>query len=274
MSVVDCHAHITSQNDRRYQPKDKPLRPPKGVGDSEDLRKTSVAAGVTRVRAIQTVSYYGYDNRYLCDEAKRHAAWMTGVCTLDPDDPHSPLDLRRFIREYNVKALRSIPSNRTRTFDHAGVRALWKVVAEEGVKVDLFLMQRPHIEGAVKLLEEFPGVTVGFCHCMDLKPGPQLKENLAAVLSLARFPKLYPKVDFIGTGTQESYPCEDLHETMMAVIRGYGAERCLWASSYPNQVWTPRITYGQHLQIFREALPLTAKERALILGENADRLGF
>ncbi|MBL8290214.1 MAG: hypothetical protein JNN08_00185, partial [Bryobacterales bacterium] len=70
------------------------------------------------------------------------------------------------------------------------------------------------------------------------------------------------------------YPCEDLHDTMMQVIRGYGVERCMWASSYPNQIWTPRITYAQHLQIFQEALPLTARERALILGENADRLGF
>ncbi len=93
MLIIDCHAHILSPDEKRYQPKMKPLRPPGGPHSSiEDLRRTSQAAGVKAVRAIQTVSFYGHDNRYLCDSTKvnRRAGWMKGVCTLDPDDPHSP----------------------------------------------------------------------------------------------------------------------------------------------------------------------------------------
>ncbi|MBS1983493.1 MAG: amidohydrolase [Bdellovibrionales bacterium] len=274
MLVIDCHAHITSFDERRYQPKDKPLRPPKGVGSAEHLHQTIKAAGVRAVRAIQTVSFYGYDNRYLCDQTKVNPDWMCGVCTLDPDDPHSVLDLRRFIRDYGVRSLRSVPSNQRKTFDDPGVRALWKVVAEEGITIDLFLMRPEHIEGAVKMLEEHPKLTIGFCHCMDLKPGPALQENLKKVLSLSRFPNLYPKVDFIGTGSQRPYPCEDLHEPCMQIIRTYGAERCLWTSSYPNKLWTPMVSYQEHLRIFKEALPLTDKERRLILGENARKIWF
>ena len=40
---------------------------------------------------------------------------------------------------------------------------------------------------------------------MDLKPGPDLEENLQTVLHLSRFPNLYPKVDFIATGTAEGF---------------------------------------------------------------------
>ena len=272
MVIIDCHAHITSFDERRYQPKDKPFRPPKGVGSAEHLRQVSQANGVAAVRAIQTVSFYSYDNRYLCDSAKQYSSWMAGVCTLDPDDPHSALDLRRFVRDYNVTSLRTVPSNRNKTFDDPGVRALLKVVSDEGITADLFLMRREHIEGAVKLLKEFPKLTIGFCHCMDLKPGPNLKDDLKAVLDLARFPNLYPKVDFIGTGTQQPFPCEDLHDPCMQIIRAYGAERCLWASCYPNEIWTPKITYAQHLRIFTEVLPLSTRERTLILGENARRL--
>jgi len=58
----------------------------------------------------------------------------------------------------------------------------------------------------------------------------------------------------------------------MQVIRAYGAERCLWTSCYPNEIWTPKITYEQHLRIFTEALPLKDSERKLILGENAQDL--
>ncbi|MCC6590462.1 MAG: amidohydrolase [Bryobacterales bacterium] len=274
MLIIDCHAHITSFDERRYQPKDKPFRPPRGVGSAEHLRQVSQANGVSAVRAIQTVSFYGYDNRYLCDAAKKYSAWMTGVCTLDPDDPHSPLDLRRFVRDYNVTSLRTIPSLKRKTFDDPGVRACVKAAMEEGISIDLFLMRRENVEGAVKLLNEFPKLTVGFCHCMDLKPGPTFKEDLKAVLDLSRFPNLYPKVDFIGTGTQRPFPCEDLHDACMQIIRTYGAERCLWTSSYPNEIWTPKISYAEHLRIFTEVLPLSTRDRALILGENARRLWF
>jgi predicted TIM-barrel fold metal-dependent hydrolase len=231
-------------------------------------------AGVSAVRAIQTVSFYGYDNRYLVESAKAHRAWLAGVCTLDPDDPRSPALLRQYAREYGVSSLRSVPSNVRKTFDDDGVRALWRVVADEGLTVDLFLMQPPHIAGAVKLLKEFPRLTVGFCHCMDLKPGPRLADDLSAVLALARFPHLYVKVDFIGTGTQKPFPCDDLHDACLRVIRAYGAERCLWTSCYPNELWTPKISYVEHVRIFTEALPLKDAERRLILGENARQIWF
>jgi predicted TIM-barrel fold metal-dependent hydrolase len=226
------------------------------------------------VRAIQTVSFYGYDNRYLCDSAKRHKGWMAGVCTLDPDDPHSPGLLREFAREHGVRSLRSVPSPARKTFDDPGVRALWKVVVDEGLSVDIFLMQPEMVESATKLIGDFPGLTIGFCHCMDLKPGPLLAPSLKAVRGLARFRNLYAKVDFIGTGTQMKYPCTDLHDTAMQVIDAYGPERCVWGSCFPNSLWTPNVSYSEHLRIFSEALPLSDQARRAILGETARRIWF
>lgn len=276
MLIIDCHAHIYSQDEKKYPVREKPLRPPPGTGSAEDLRKVSLAHGVSAVRAIQTVTFYGHDNSYLCDSAKSNPKWMAGVATLDPDDPESPAMLRRYIREFGVKSLRSTPSTKDpkAAFDHPGVRALWKVVADEGASVDIFLMRRELIPTASKLIADFRKLTVGFCHCMDLKPGPTLEEDTRAVCRLSRFPNLYPKVDFIGTGTQQAFPCEDLHHAAMEVIGAFGAERCVWASCYPNGLWTPKITYGEHLRIFSEALPLTSKQRAAILGETARRIWF
>lgn len=273
MLVIDCHAHIYSPDEKRYPPKEKPLRPP-NPSSAEDLRRQSLAAGVTAVRAIQTVSFYGYDNRYLCDAAKANPTWMAGVCTLDPDDPHSPGMLRQFVREYKVKSLRSVPSPSRNTFDDKGVRALWKTVADEGITVDIFLMRMEHVESAVKLLTEFPQLTIGFCHCMDLKPGPLLEPGLKAVISLARFKNLYAKVDFIGTGTQRKFPCEDLHDPCLKIIDAYGPERCVWTSCFPNETWTPMISYSEHLRIFTEVLPLSTEARRLIVGETARRIWF
>jgi L-fuconolactonase len=274
MLVIDCHAHIYSPDEKRYQPKDRPLRPG-GRAAVEDLRRVSEANGVQAVRAIQTISFYGYDNRYLCDSAKANRSWLRGVCTLDPDDPHSPGLLRQFARDYGVASLRSVPSPSRKTgFDDPGVRELWKMAASEGLTVDIFLMRLDMVPSATKLLQEFPKMTVGFCHCMDLKPGPLLAPSLEAVLALSRFRNLHPKVDFIGTGTTKKFPCEDLHEPCLKIIDAYGPERCVWTSCFPNDLWTPKITYAEHLRIFTEVLPLKTEARRMILGETARRLWF
>jgi len=274
MLIIDCHAHIVSADERRYRPREHPLRPPGGRASVEDLRRVSQAAGVRAVRAIQTVTFYGYDNSYLCDSVKPNWKWLRGVCTLDPDDARSAGLLGQFARKYGVSTLRSIPSPSRKTFDDASVRRLWKVVADEGMSVDIFLMRLEMVPSAVRLLKDFPRLTVGFDHCMDLKPGPLLAPSLDAVLKLSRFPHLYPKLDFIGTGTERKFPCEDLHKPCLKIIDAYGPERCVWASSFPNDLWTPKLTYAEHLRIFTEVLPLRSSARRQILGETARRLWF
>jgi L-fuconolactonase len=274
MLIIDCHAHITSPDEQRYPLKENPLLIADGRGSIDDLREVSLANGVTAVRAIHTVSSYDYDNRYLCDAARANPDWVSGVCTLDPDDPRSPDLLTLFVKQYGVKTLRSTPGNQRTTFDHDGVRKLWKACADVGATVDIFLMQPAHVESAEKLLREFPSLIVGFDHCMDLKPGPLYDQVLSEVLRLSKYENLYPKVDFISTGTEDGFPGSDLHAAALNIIDTYGPERCVWGSNFPNCVWTPKLTYAQHLRIFTEALPLSDEARAQVLGETARRLWF
>lgn len=275
MLIIDCHAHITSPDEERYPPRpNNPLRVPEGTGSLDELRRTSLANGVSAVRAVHTVSFYDYDNRYLCDAAKLNPSWMAGVCTLEPDDPHSPGLLEEFVREYGVKTLRSTPGNQRTTFDHDGVRKLWRTCADVGASVDIFLMRLEWVESAEKLLKEFPDITVGFCHCMDLKPGPQYEAVLREVLRLSKYKNLYAKVDFISTGTEQGYPGSDLHAAALKIIDTYGPERCVWGSNFPNSLWTPKLSYSEHLHIFTEVLPLSDEARAQVLGETARRLWF
>src|SRR5258708_37328074 len=106
MLIIDCHAHIYSSDEKRYPSKDKPLRPPKGKGSVEDLRKESLANGVSAVRAIQTLTFYGVDNRYLVDCAKANKRWLAGLCHLQPAHTHRPLFVPEFWRDYSVRSLR------------------------------------------------------------------------------------------------------------------------------------------------------------------------
>jgi L-fuconolactonase len=272
--IIDCHAHVYSPDEESYPPIANGRRPPEGRGSIEDLRRTSLSHGVAAVRAVQTVSFYAYDNSYLCDASRANPDWVSGVCTLNPDQDASPASLERFVRDFGVSTLRSTPGNSRRTFDHGGVRELWRTCAEIGATIDIFLMDPNWVAGAEKLFQEFPEIIVGFDHCMDLKPGPAYEKTLSEVLRLSRYANLYPKVDFISTGTENGYPGEDLHEAAIKIIDTFGPERCVWGSNFPNEVWTPMMGYGEHLKIFTDDLPLSEKARAQVLGETAARLWF
>ena len=58
------------------------------------------------------------------------------------------------------------------------------------------------------------------------------------------------------------------------IINAYSAERCIWGSDFPTSLWIPKVTYGEHLEIFQEHMNLTDYEKEMILGGNAYNLWF
>ena len=272
MLIIDTHAHIYAPDEKRYPPIDKPLRPPGGKGSLEDLQRESRANGVKAVCAIQTSTFYRFDNRYICDSARTHPDWIAGVCTLDPDDPHSPGLLQQFVRDHRIRGMRSIPAKNGQ-LSHAGVRALWKTGLEQGIVINL-LIDRNKAPEAEILLNEFPGLRVVLDHCLNLKAGPEFEAILADVVRLSRHKNLHAKLTFLPTGSTSGYPCADMHAACLKIIDAFGPERCVWGSDFPCELWTPKVTYAEHLKIFTEALPLKDSARAQILGETARRLWF
>jgi predicted TIM-barrel fold metal-dependent hydrolase len=89
MLIIDCHAHIYGEDERKYPTIDNPNRPPKETGTLGHLRREMKAAGVAFVTAIQTSTFYRWDNRFTIDSARANPDWVVGVCTLDPDEASS-----------------------------------------------------------------------------------------------------------------------------------------------------------------------------------------
>jgi len=272
MLVIDTHAHIYSPDEKKYPPIEKPYRPPAGKGSLEHLRESLQANGVERACLIQTSTFYRFDNRYICDSAVANKAWTAGVCTLDPDDTHSPGLLKHYGQKYGLRGMRSIPAKDGR-LDHPGVRALWKSATDGGLVINV-LVGREKLAELERMLAAFPKLRVVLDHCLNLKVGPEMERILGDVLRLARFKNLHAKLTFLPTGSATGYPCADLHGACMKVVEAYGPERCVWGSDFPCELWTPRVTYAEHLRIFQKDLPLTDAARAQILGETARRLWF
>lgn len=270
--IIDCHAHIYGEDERNYPTIDKPYRPPQGKGTIEHLRREIQLAGVRYVTAVQTSSFYGWDNRFTVDSARAHSDFMVGVCTLDPDDPNSARLLEKYVNQYRVRGMRSIPAKSGR-LDDPGVEKLWQRADQLGIVINVLAGRdkRSEIEALVR---RHPGLRVVIDHCLNLKAGPELEPTLKDVVALARWPTVHAKLTFIPTGSAEGYPCRDMHDACRKVIRAFGPKRCLWGSDFPCELWCPKVTYAQHLTIFTHELGLDESTKKAVLGETARRLWF
>ena len=63
MLVIDCHAHIYGEDEVKYSTIERPYRPPAGKGTIKHLRNEMAASGIRYVTAIQTGTFYRFDNR-------------------------------------------------------------------------------------------------------------------------------------------------------------------------------------------------------------------
>jgi len=270
--VIDCHAHVYGEDEKAYPTIEKPYRPPAGKGTVSHLLGELRANGVSRATAIQTSTFYGWENRFLADSSKRHRDVLVGVCTLDPDEPTSPSALERLVRESNVRGMRSIPA-KSRKLDDPGVDALWATAERLGIVINV-LVNRDKTDEVEALSRRHPSLRVVIDHCLNLKAGSQLEPTLEDLERLAKLPKVHAKLTFIPTGTAEVYPCRDMHDPCRRVIAAFGPNRCVWGSNFPCELWNPKATYAQHLAIFTRELGLDAEAKAAILGETARRLWF
>jgi predicted TIM-barrel fold metal-dependent hydrolase len=270
--VIDCHAHIYSEDETAYPTIEKPYRPPAGKGTLAHLRREMKAEGVNLVTAIQTSTFYRWDNRFLFDSARENRDWMVGVCNLNPDDPASPALLEKVVRDSNVRAMRSIPAKSGR-FDDPGVDALWGTAERLGIVINV-LANRDKTDEILALARRHPSLRLVIDHCLNLKAGKELEPILKDMERLAKVPKVHAKLTFIPTGTAEEYPCRDMHDPCRRVIAAFGPDRCVWGSNFPCELWNPKITYAQHLALFSRELGLDAQAKAAILGQTAKRLWF
>lgn len=275
MLIIDTHAHLFSEDEASYPPKQDPARPPAGTGTLEKLTGEIERHEVRAATIVQVSGFYGFDNRYIRAVSLQNPHWTAGICTLDPLDERAPESLRAFARDGSMRGLRSVPAPGNR-LDHPGVRALWHAASEEGLPVNV--LGGYELESQLDtLLDTFRGVPVVLDHCLRLQAGDRAQATLSALERLSRHRHLYAKLSFIANGEQgcsDGWPCSSMFRTVMRVVDLFGAERCAWGSHFPTEKYARPLTYSQHLDIYRNQLPLSESARRQVLGETARRLWF
>jgi L-fuconolactonase len=269
--IVDTHAHIYSPDEVTYPVIEKPLRPPPGTGSPAHLQREMQAAGVDKAMLVQTTTFYSWDNRFVRDTAEVSREWAVGVCTLNPDDPHSTDVLYAFVQRSNVRALRTYAAGPGRTYDIAGNRRLYEAARELGIVINA-LLTVDQADQLARMVETYPDQPVVIDHCLALASGPRFDATVSAMVELARYANLHAKLSFLPTGSAEAYPFRDMHAACRRIVGAYGPDRCVWGSDFPTELWCPKTTYAGHLRLFQEELGLSAAEQAAILGDTAQRL--
>ena len=137
MLIIDTHAHVFSEDEQAYPPRESPSRPPPGTGTLERLTEEVERHEVRAVTAVQVSGFYGFDNRYVRAVALQNPHWLAGVCTLDPLDESAPRKLREFARDGSMRgvfaaSLRRTGGSTTRACGPSGGTA-----SEEGVPVNV-----------------------------------------------------------------------------------------------------------------------------------------
>jgi predicted TIM-barrel fold metal-dependent hydrolase len=273
--ITDCHAHLYSADTAKYPPGARaPLTPPEGTGTVEHLRRLTKEAGVRFVNCTQPRGYYQYDHRFTADTARANRDWMVGVVNLDPDDPGSPAQLEKYMRDFNVRGLVSVTGKSGR-FDAPVVVRLWEVVSRHGIVINLNI-NLPEMGGVEAMLGRFPKVRVALDHTLNMTVR-NLDRTLPAARRLAKHRNVYTKLSFLPTGSAEKYPFRDLHEPCREVIRAFGPERCVWGSNFPCELWCKNLrgepsAYAQHLRLFTHELGLDQATKEAILGKTAAAL--
>jgi len=272
-AIIDCHAHIYSEDEITYPIIEKPYRPPAGKGTIENLRQEMRAAGVDSAAAIHTFTFYGWDNRFTADACRDNRDVMIGVCLLNPDDPQSPAVLERYVKEHNIRGLRFINNQKTGQLDEPGNDRLLSNCQRLGITA-CALINRDSRSQLEALAARYPKLPLVIDHCLNLAAGNQYDAILGDMVALAKVPNLYAKLSHVVTGSAEQFPFRDMHDSCRQIINAYGPNRCVWGSDFPCELWCPKASYAQHLRVFTHEIGLDEGTKRQILCETPRRLGF
>jgi predicted TIM-barrel fold metal-dependent hydrolase len=272
MLIIDTHAHVYSDDIKRFPHVPDPIGPSGGSGSFARLQAVAKESGVTRLCVVQPRGFYGWDNRYVCEISKASAGQVGAICSLNPDESSSPDELKRYVSDYGVRGLRAFAASDGH-FDHPGVCALWKAAGEMEITITASI-DLEQSEELAQMLERFQSQAVVIDHCFIANTHVDVDRALRQMKQLSKFANAYAKLSFLPLGSKEQYPYRDLHDACKSIIDSFGAHRCIWGGDFPCELWSPRSSYAQNLRLFTHELNLREDVKEAILGTTALQLWF
>ena len=272
--IVDTHVHVWEIDPPKYpigQTAPTWNSYPDEPGTADELRSEMDAHGVDWCVLVQT-SWSTWDNGYIADSVSRFPDRFVGHGLIDPRAADNAELVRYWVNERNLAGFRFhplyYPDEKILLTDQN--RAMWEELACCNAVIQ-FHLDAAYADQVECIARQYPRLKL----ILDHMGYPEVSGGLSAfepILALARHENVYVKISDVAGRSSETFPFEDVHPFIKALLNAFGAERAVWGTGYPGHHrikhnWLP---LSEELRLMREGLPfLTDADRDLILGDTA-----
>ena len=277
IGFIDAHVHVWTPDTAHY-----PLAPGYTIEHMkprsftpEELFKHSKPAGVQRINLIQ-MSFYGFDNRYMLHMIALHPDVFVGTAVIDPHEA-APEKRMAELAKQGVRAFRIHPrlskQPAEKWLQPDGYKAMFAFGAKQNLAMSCLIFPDglPEVERMCKL---YPDTPVIIDHLARVGGDGTIRDaDVAALCALAKHPRVLVKVGAFYALGKKQPPYADLAPVIQAVVKAFGARRCMWESDCPFQVVDH--SYADSIDLVRKRLDfLTDDDRDWLLRRTAAEFFF
>lgn len=275
MNHFDAHVHVWTPDTAHYPLaagyKKDDMQPPSFT--PQDLFKHSKPVGVTRVNLIQ-MSFYGFDNSYMLDMIKLYPEVFVGTAVIDP--AAEPVKRMRELAPKGVRAFRIYPNlvKGEKWLEPEGYSSMFAEGAKANQAMSC-LINPADLPELNRMCTKHPDTPVIIDHLCRIGGDGTIREaDVTALCAMAKHKRVMVKVGAFYAFGKKKPPYADLVPLAKAVIKAFGAERCMWETDCPFQVGTGH-TYQDSVNFVVKQLDfLTADERDWLMRRTAEEFFF
>jgi L-fuconolactonase len=224
---------------------------------------------VERTVLIQVI-HYRWDNRFTADTLKKYPQYFQAVCRVNPESPGAPDDLTKLVEEQGFHGVRISPTADARgDWIHGPLMPpLWQRC--HALKVPMTVLAPvTRLPEVAKLIEKFPDLTVVIDHMADCPLGKP--DELAKLLALERYPKVFVKVSHTWSLSKEQYPYRDSQAQVKQLYEKFGPQRLMWGTDWP--LVEGYCGYAKALAMVRDEMKfLNEEDKSWMLSRTVERV--
>jgi len=272
MPIIDAQVHAYERDHPGRQWAAKLHGEPEVTGD--EMVKAMDAVGVDAAVLVSPFTMYRYDASYALQVHAAHPGRFALVKPVDPTDPAVGDTIADWAKVDGAVAVRIMMTRGVST-DPAdpGLARLLAAAACNGLPVNLLCWGR--LDQVAQMAALNPQTTLVIDHLglqQPFEPPPPAEPfaELPKVLALAAYPNVVIKITGACTLSHQPFPYRDIWDPLARIFDAFGLDRCLWGTDWTRA--TGLLTYKEGVEAFRVTDRLSARDRAVLMGETLQRV--
>jgi predicted TIM-barrel fold metal-dependent hydrolase len=278
---IDAHCHVWTDDVDKFPLRDgvnkQSLQP--SIFTAKQLLSVARPSGVDRVVLISHLHYYGSDQRYMVDCARRYPGVFRIVGALDDRSPDLAEQMKRAMGDQIVgyritpqlRADRTKRSDPMKWLEEPTMQRQWKIAADLGVAMCPLILTE-HLPTLAPMVRRFPQTPCVIDHFGRVDVGQE--KELKQLLDLAKYPNVYVKISGFYARGHRKPPHTELIPKITRCVEAFGPQRLMWASDCPYQLLKGN-NYHESIGLIKDRIPsLSASDKDWMLRKTAEKVFF